>query len=112
MTPLTHGVLLLIDGLMMRLRPTANLAVEWLRETAQPPPGLELRSTDGSLFTGVAAFERNKLVFMLAVRSGAPTRPPFEPAYRPAPAPAYQARLHDFDEAGDGWPEDPFLTRR
>jgi hypothetical protein len=116
MTALTHGLLVLMDRIAFGLRPTANLAVEWLRDAAQPPPGLELSSSDGSLYSGLALIERNKLVLVLAVKSGvAPNRPAaFQPPYRgPAPSSPCQARRHDYDEVGDGWPaDDPFMPHR
>jgi hypothetical protein len=40
--------------------------IEWLRETAKPPPGIVVH-TNGSLFTGLALLARNKVVVLLAV---------------------------------------------
>ena len=128
-TALTYGLLALWDRLAWSLRPSKDRAVDWLRDAARPPPGLELRSTDGSVFTGVAAFERNKLVFMLAVRSGQAMSAPNPPLVTPHQTPAYQSPRYDSprydhqpsrprdlfedEDPGDGWPpDDPYLRRR
>ncbi len=118
-TPLAEGLLALFDRLVTKLRPDVDRALDWLRDTATPPTSLEFRASDGALYTGVVVLERSRAILMLAVRNAqvpAPA-PAFQPAYRPpaspAPSPAYQRRLHDLDEDGDGWPpDDPFLPRR
>src|SRR5262249_21643856 len=51
-----------------RLASLFDQLLVWLRRAAEPPRGLELRSNDGAMFSGVALFERNSLVAMLAVR--------------------------------------------
>jgi hypothetical protein len=61
----------LIDALRRRrpvLGKKADAALEWLREVAEPPAGIELRSADGSVYTGLVIVERSKPVLMLAVR--------------------------------------------
>jgi hypothetical protein len=54
----------------------ADVLVDWLREVAEPPAGLELRATDGSRYSGVFVAQANRVVVMLAVRhpttAGAP----------------------------------------
>lgn len=51
----------------------AEVLVDWLREVAEPPAGLELRATDGSRYSGVFVAQANRVVVMLAVRH--PTTP-------------------------------------
>ena len=46
----------------------AERALEWLRDVAEPPHGIELRAADGSTYTGFVIIDRNKPVLMLAVR--------------------------------------------
>lgn len=41
---------------------------EWLGEAAEPPPGVELKAIDGSKYSGVGVFEKNRLVVLLALR--------------------------------------------
>lgn len=45
-----------------------TLLVEWLRDVAQPPAGVELKTDDGSSYSGVVLIERNELRLMIAVR--------------------------------------------
>jgi hypothetical protein len=90
----------------------ARTAGRWLREQAEPPDGVELRTRDGGVYTGLVVVERNDVVLMLAVKH--PTivterRPPSEPyqPYRPPRPlePSYQqhhSRLWPEDE------EDPY----
>ena len=59
--------------------------VEWLRETARPPDGVELRSRDGTTYTGVVVVERSELVLMIAVAH--PPGGSAEPERRPFPGP-------------------------
>jgi hypothetical protein len=64
-----------VIDVLRRRRPAlahkAEAALEWLREAAEPPRGIELRAADGSLYTGFVIVERNKPVLMLAVRQQA-----------------------------------------
>jgi hypothetical protein len=53
-----------MPDIVRKLEPVA----EWLGEAAKPPPGVEVRTLDGSEYTGFAVIERNKLVVLLAVR--------------------------------------------
>ena len=46
----------------------AEQALEWLRDVAEPPQGIELRAADGSAYTGFVIIDRNKPILMLAVR--------------------------------------------
>ncbi len=119
-TALAEGLLVVFDRLLNRLRPGADRAIDWLRDTATPPASLEFRASDGALYTGIVVLERSRAILMLAVRSAQvpAAAPAFQPAYRPpaspSPSPAYQPRLRDYDEdPGDGWPpDDPSLPRR
>jgi len=92
-----------------RASPVIGEAADHLREAARPPRGVELRSDDGSLFTGI--------VLMLAVRMGE-RRP--EPDRRPLVTPPPEPRspyfggqrpLHlDPDDARWDYP-DPYAPR-
>lgn len=57
-----------IDQSRSAMAAKAKAALGWLRENAEPPDGVELRSQDGSVFSGIALLERNRVVLMLAVR--------------------------------------------
>ena len=46
----------------------ADFVLEWLRDVAQPPRGVELRSDDGATFTGVVLVQSSRVVLMLATR--------------------------------------------
>ena len=119
MEPLAEGLLLSLDDIIGRISPHAERALDWLRVAAQPPPGVELRATDGTLFTGLALFERNKIIVMIAVASGqgqASCNPiPLGPApsrYAPSSSTSYGSSRRLFeeeqDDPGDGWPPDPY----
>ncbi|WP_437778941.1 hypothetical protein [Sorangium sp. So ce1097] len=60
---------LLRHGLPRRV-PQAAEMLDWLREAATPPPGVELFSADGTAFTGLLIVDRNRPIFMLAARQG------------------------------------------
>ena len=115
---LAEGLLAVFDDLLVRLRPSTEEMLEWLREAAEPPTGVEIRSSDGSLFTGIALFERNRIVVMFAVKTGehtvsqapAPQPIPLGPS---SPSSSYGSspsrRLFDpEDDPGEGWPPDPY----
>ena len=51
-----------------RIGAFADLLLEWLREAARPPRGVELRSDDGATFTGVVLVQSSRVVLMLATR--------------------------------------------
>jgi hypothetical protein len=78
----------------------AESFLDWLREAARPPPGVELVSADGSLFTGIVIVDRNRPVLMLAARQAcAPRpRPPDPPPYPGSPHTTLQRRLFDEEE--------------
>jgi hypothetical protein len=57
-----------LDAGGRRLASLIDSLLVWLRRAAEPPRGLELRSTDGISYTGIALFERNVVIAMLAVR--------------------------------------------
>ena len=90
--------------------------VEWLRETSKPPPGVELRSHDGTTYTGVLVVERSELVMMLAVRH--PTGTVVEHARPPivTPPPGSQRTLFrtfsDLDPDDPRWDQDGDPFRR
>jgi len=75
-----------------------------VRESARPPPGVELQSADGSTFTGLILVDRNRPVVMFAARYASPQRPsPPSPAYGYGPPPGrppapLQPRLFDEEE--------------
>lgn len=82
----------LADGLLSTLRKRkprlanrADQAIAWLRDIAEPPDGVELKSADGSSYTGVALFERNQVQVMLAVRHPPGPHPERAPVVTPAP---------------------------
>lgn len=87
--------------------------LEWLREAAQPPSGVELKTADGATYTGFIVVDRNELVMMLAVRHPtgplAPPNPPtmISPAPRNAPPP-----YRGFPDPDDPvWDRDPSFHR-
>lgn len=51
-----------------RLASLIDALLVWLRRSAEPPRGLELRSVDGASYTGLALFEKSVVIAMLAVR--------------------------------------------
>lgn len=71
-----------IDG-ARSLIPAARQAADWLRRVAYPPPGLTLRSSDGSEYTGFLFIENNHPVLMLAVRVAASSHPIESPYFNP-----------------------------
>ena len=115
---LAEGLLGCFDRLVLRLRPTGSGLLEWLREIARPPPGVELRAADGSQYTGLAMFERNRVIVMIAVANGHTTPAPQAIPLGPSSSSSYGSqsgrRLFDpEDDPGDGWPpNDPYLHRR
>jgi hypothetical protein len=120
---LAEGLLGAFDRLAWRLRPSTGHFLEWLRVIAKPPSGVELRAADGVQYTGVAVFERNRIVMMIALAAGqaVPTANPIPLGAAPStqysggsPAYAPSRRLYEDDDPGDGWPpaNDPFLHHR
>jgi hypothetical protein len=92
---------LLRQGLPRRM-PTAAEMLDWLREAATPPPGVELFSADGAAFTGIVIVDRNRPIVMLAARQAPARRMPASPSMPPiAPhhGPPYgQRALFDEDD--------------
>ena len=84
------------------------LAVEWLRDAARPPSGVELKTNDGSTYSGVVLVERNELRLMIAVRHppGPVSHP--RPPQSPPPAPPRGAGS---PLAGYPDPDDPIWDR-
>lgn len=60
----------------------ARAAGRWLREQAEPPDGVELRTRDGNVYTGLVVVERNEVMLMLAIK-----HPTVMTERRPAPSP-------------------------
>lgn len=107
---LADGLLMAFERIRSRIRPNTTNWLDWLSEQARPPAGIELRSADGSLYTGIAVFDRSKIVVMLAVRTdhdgSFSSRQPF---VSPAPSNAtnglFSRREHHLaQDDGDVWP--------
>jgi len=91
-----------LDAGGRRLASLIDSLLIWLRQAAEPPRGLELRSTDGITYTGVALFDRNVVIAMLAIRQGPEDeRRAVTPPHVPTPDP--------YRYPGDGplWRERP-----
>lgn len=92
--------------------PRTLAAIRWLQEMAEPPSGLELRSSDGSAYSGVALLERSEVVLLLAVRHPPGRQPERPPVVTPPPRqhdrPLYHQHL---DPDSPHWDRDgdPFL---
>lgn len=69
-----------------RLAHKAEALADWLREVAEPPPGLELHATDGSRYSGVFVAQANRVVVMLAVRHPMTPSAPITPTTAGYPA--------------------------
>ncbi len=85
---LGEGLVQAFRGLRRAVGEASEQTVDWLREVAQPPPGVRLTSPDGSTFTGIVLVERSDVVVMLAARhdpgvSG--PRTPEAPSSSPSP---------------------------
>ena len=111
---IVEGMLIAIDRLVCGMRPATDRFIDWVRDSSEPYNGLELRSPDGALYTGLAMLERSRVVLMLAIRVGqAPSSTPlpnptrYDPPARFDPAPSSHSR-DLFDDPGDGWPADPY----
>ena len=94
-----------------RVGPKARRAIDWVREAAEPPPGLELKAADGSTYTGMAVLDHGKVLVLLAGRHE-PERPSVRPPLvTPPPSPVYHRPL--FDPELDGrWDRDGDPFRR
>ncbi|WP_437763398.1 hypothetical protein WMF27_41185 [Sorangium sp. So ce281] len=75
---------LIRQGLPQRV-PTAAELLDWLREAATPPTGVELFSADGAAFTGIVIVDRNRPVFVLAARQAPAPRVYMGPSISPGP---------------------------
>ena len=89
-----------------RISERSRQMIDWLREVAEPPDGVELKSKDGSSYTGFVVVERNELVMMLAVRhppGHTPPAPPRPPSVTPPQRerPLYQGMLDPDDPQWD-----------
>jgi hypothetical protein len=96
-----------------RLSERTQLVVGWLRDVAEPPPGVELRSADGATYTGFVVVERNELRLMLAVRH--PPGPIPTTAARPpiVPPPPRERGLYNLLDPDDPrWDRDGDPFRR
>jgi hypothetical protein len=104
---------LLRHGLPRRV-PKAAEMLDWLRETATPPQGVELFSADGAAFTGILIVDRNRPIFMLAARQSPAPRIHMGPSVSPSTprygSPYGQRSLFDEDDESywrdghAGWP--------
>jgi hypothetical protein len=106
----------------------ARRTVAWLREAARPPPGVELVTSDGALYSGIVVIDRNRPVAMFAARqtSGPRPRPPSPPTYGGphhgppgygppgygSPGTSLQHRLFDEEEEAARRGESPEFWRR
>jgi len=95
------------DGLLESLekkRPQlATAVIGWVRDFAEPPAGVELRSNDGSTYTGLVIVERSRPILMLAVRQA----PGAQPLPIVTPPPTHQRlyrRPHIEEE--DNWDDE------
>jgi len=94
-----------------RLSRHAATAVSWLRDRCEPPDGVELRSHDGSSYTGLVVVERNELVMMIAVKHPASFEAQRSPVITPAPRyspPARQPFSHSTSR-DDPWEQGDLL---
>lgn len=111
---LGEALLELVQQAASEASPKVRQAVAWLREHAEPPEGVKLQSPDGTVYSGFAIVDRNRIVVLLAARH--PTAPlpltPREPVAVPAPPRRYFDPEPRYEDPGDGWPDDPFLPRR
>lgn len=98
-------------GVFLELAAHRDDAVEWIREVARAPPGVELRAPDGAIYTGVAVVDRGHVILLVAFRHDGPmhTEPPYRPVVTPPPLPRNPRQfLDDFEWDRDG---DPFQRR-
>ena len=112
---LTGALLVAIDRIFSRLRPATHQVIDWMRDTCEPPAGLQVHAPDGALYSGLALLERSRVIVLLAIKVGhdphvnerhSPSR--FDhPAHYDSPP----AHSQLFDDPGDGWPADPYLQR-
>ena len=109
---LGDALLELVQQAASEASPKVKQAVAWLREHAEPPEGVKLQSPDGTLYSGVAIVDRNKVIVLLAARH--PTTA-ITPHRDPVPMPPAPRRYFEpepaYDDPGDGWPPDPFRSR-
>lgn len=82
---------------LARREPGTEAFVDWLREVATPPEGVELYSADGSAFTGLVIVDRNRPVLMIAARQ-APVRRPYTPSPTTYGYPHRQTSLFEEDD--------------
>ena len=95
--------------------PVAKMWVlDWLRDAAQPPAGVELRTTDGSTYTGAALFEANQLKVFVAIRHPSGTISPSHiPRHRAATPTVRGASPLGFPDPDDPrWDRDGAPFRR
>ena len=77
------------------MSPRARQAIEWVRDAAEPPAGIELRSPDGSTYTGFAVVDHSRVVVLLAVRHEPDRAAVKPPVITPPPSPVYHRPLFD-----------------
>ena len=108
---LGDALLELVQQAASEASPKVKQAVAWLRDHAEPPQGVKLQSPDGTLYSGVAIVDRNNVVVLLAARHPTTAIAPRDPAPMSAPRQRYFEPDPRYDDPGDGWPPDPFLSR-
>lgn len=94
-----------LDRSGRRLATCTDSLLTWLRRAAEPPGGLELRSIDGATYTGVALFEKNVVIAVLAIR-----HPP-EEARLPHPDHQRVPDPYRYPDDGPLWRERPSTYR-
>ena len=93
----------LLESLSKKQPQVATTIIDWISDVAQPPNGLELKSTDGSTYTGLVLVERSRPILLLAVRQ--PPGDQLPPIVTPPPAPQRLYRRPHIEEE-DHWDED------
>ncbi|MFO0564306.1 MAG: hypothetical protein U0263_01515 [Polyangiaceae bacterium] len=64
---------------------------EWLRDVSGPPPGLELRASDGARYTGVLVVQANAVKYAWLIRH--PALPP-SPVPQPTATTSFGSRMN------------------
>lgn len=76
-----EGLLALWERARRPLERELGSVADWIREAAKPPPGIEVRTADGTVYTGLALLERNNIIVLFAVGERGPGNAP-----QPSPA--------------------------
>ena len=82
-----------------------------MRDAAEPPAGIELKSPDCASYTGFAVVDHSKVVVLLAVRHEPERAAVKPPVITPPPSPTYHRPM--FEPEYDGrWDRDGDPFRR